>query len=83
VRISSGWGKRAGEREGVPTTATILPEKYTIIDVNALALGVDDKSKGQAAYYLAYLKKCRELAAQFNVSLRTMDHALWQWGYEN
>jgi hypothetical protein len=84
VRISSGWGKRAGEREGVPTTATILPEKYTIINVNALeALGVDDRSKGQAVYYLAYLKKCRELAAQFNVSLRTMDHALWQWGYEN
>jgi hypothetical protein len=73
---------------GVPVASailtTILPEKYTIIDVNALeALGVDDKSKSQAVYYLAYLKKCRELAAQFNVSLRTMDHALWQWGYEN
>jgi hypothetical protein len=70
---------------GVPTTATILPEKYTIMDVNALeALGVDDRSKGQAVYDLAYLlKKCLELAAQFNVSLRTLDHALWQWGHEN
>jgi hypothetical protein len=73
---------------GVPVASailtTILPEKYTIIDVNGLeALGVDDKSKGQAVYYLSYLKKCRELAAQFNASLRTMDHALWQWGYEN
>jgi hypothetical protein len=70
---------------GVATTATILPEKYTIIDVNALeALGVDDRSKGQAVDYLAYLlKKCRELAAQFKVSLRTTDRALWQWGHEN
>jgi thermostable 8-oxoguanine DNA glycosylase len=73
---------------GVPVASaslpTILPEKYTIIDVNALeALGVDDKWKGQAVYYLAYLKKCRELAAQFNVSFGAMDHALWQWGYEN
>jgi hypothetical protein len=73
---------------GVPVASailtTILPQKYTIIDVNALnALGVDDKSKGQSVYYLAYLKKCRDLAAQFSVSLRTMDHALWQWGYEN
>src|SRR5258708_968513 len=53
---------------GVPVASailtTILPEKYTIIDVNALkALGVDDKPKGQAVYYLAYLKKCRELEA--------------------
>jgi hypothetical protein len=59
---------------GVPVASailtTILREKYTIIDVNALeALGVDDKSKGQAIYYLAYLKKCGALAAQFNVSL--------------
>ncbi|HLM83017.1 MAG TPA: hypothetical protein VK302_20640 [Terriglobales bacterium] len=73
---------------GVPVASailtTILPQKYTIIDVNALvSLGVGDKLKGQSVYYLAYLKKCRELAAQLNVSLRTMDHALWQWGYEN
>jgi hypothetical protein len=73
---------------GVPTASailtTILPEKYTIIDVYALkALGVTDELKDKVDYYLAYLTKCRELAHQFNVTLRTMDHALWQWGNDN
>lgn len=73
---------------GVPVASailtTVLPEKYTIIDVYALkALGVTDKLKDRVDYYLLYLEKCRELANQFKVSLRTMDHALWQWGNEN
>lgn len=73
---------------GVPVASAILtttiPEKYTIIDVNALkALGVSDELKDEIDYYVAYLQKCRGLARQFNVSLRTMDHALWQWGHEH
>jgi hypothetical protein len=72
---------------GVPVASAILtailPEKYTIIDVYALkALGVTDKLKNRADYYIAYLEKCREIANQLNVSLRTLDHALWQFGWE-
>ena len=73
---------------GVPVASAILtttlPERYTIIDVNALkALGVSDELKDEIDYYVAYLQKCRGLAMQFNISLRTMDHALWQWGHEH
>lgn len=73
---------------GVPVASAIMttinPEKYTIIDIYALrSLGVADAPTDRVDYYLAYLQKCRELAHQFNVSLRTLDHALWQWGYEH
>ena len=73
---------------GVPVASAILttinPEKSTIIDVNALkSLGVRNGPTDKVDYYLAYLRKCRELAHQFKISLRTLDHALWQWGYEH
>jgi hypothetical protein len=71
---------------GVPIASAVLtaiaPEKYTIIDVHALrSLGVSDDLIQKVDYYLAYLNKCRELAKQFKISLRTLDHALWQWGW--
>jgi hypothetical protein len=71
---------------GVPVASALLtaidPEKYTIIDVHALrSLGMSDTYIQKVDYYLAYLKKCRELAQQFKISLRTLDHALWQWGW--
>lgn len=73
---------------GVPVASAILttinPEKYTIIDVYALkSLGVRNAPTGSVDYYLAYLRECRELAHQFNISLRKLDHALWQWGYDH
>jgi hypothetical protein len=73
---------------GVPVASAILttinPEKYTIIDIYALkSLGVTDGPADRVDYYLAYLRKCRELAQQFKMSLRTLDHALWQWGYQH
>ncbi len=73
---------------GVPVASAILttvdPEKYTIIDIYALkSLGVADGPTTESIYYLAYLRKCRELAHQLKISLRTLDHALWQWGYEH
>ncbi len=62
---------------------TIDSRRYTIIDIYALrSLGVSDAPTDRVDYYLAYLRKCRELAQQFKVPLRTADHALWQWGYE-
>ena len=73
---------------GVPVASAILttinPEKYTIIDIYALrSLGISEGPTDRVDYYLAYLQKCRELARQFKISLRTLDHALWQWGYEH
>lgn len=73
---------------GVPMASAILttmfPEKYTIIDFRALeSLGIVKAPTDSADYYLDYLAKCRELACRHNVSLRTLDRALWQWSKEN
>jgi len=64
---------------GVPVASAVLttinPEKYTIIDIYALrSLGIWDGPTDKVDYYLAYLQKCRELAQQFKMSLRTLDH---------
>jgi hypothetical protein len=67
----------------VPVATAILTaidqDRYTVIDVRALeSLGVkipfptiDD--------YLEYLLYCKSKAAEWGVSLRTLDRALWQW----
>jgi len=74
---------------GIPVASAILtmidPERYTIIDVRALeSLGVSRSENSiDYDYYLAYLQKCRELAREHKVSLRTLDRALWQWSKEN
>ena len=73
---------------GVPIASAVLttmfPEKYTIIDFRALeSLGIVKAPSGSVHYYLHYLAKCRELARKHNVSLRTLDRALWQWSKEN
>ena len=63
---------------------TIDPVRYTIIDIYALrSFGISDAPTNSVDYYLTYLRKCRELAQQLKISLRTLDHALWQWGYEH
>lgn len=72
---------------GVPMASAILtavfPTKYTIIDVRALeSLGVTQWPNDSAEYYMRYLQKCRELAHRYNVPLRTLDRALWQWSKE-
>ena len=62
----------------------MFPEKYTIIDFRALeSLGVVKVPTYSIHYYLSYLEKCRILARMHNVSLRTLDRALWQWSKEN
>lgn len=69
----------------VPVASAILtaikPEAYTIIDFRALeSLGINKRQSYYTIdYYLGYLRKCRELAHQSNVDLRTLDRALWQW----
>jgi hypothetical protein len=72
---------------GVPTASTLLhfafPEAYPILDVRAVhALGERSRSTYAVAFWLAYLETCRELAARYGVSLRTLDKALWQWSKE-
>ena len=47
------------------------------------SLGIVKVPTGSVHYYLNYLTKCRELARKQNVSLRTLDRALWQWSKEN
>jgi len=70
----------------VPTASAILtaidPSRWTVIDFRALeALGVYQKSPG-VDFYLAYLSKCREIAKECTVDLRTLDRAMWQWSKE-
>jgi hypothetical protein len=60
----------------------MFPERYTVIDKRALsALGVEANDVS-IDLYLAYLSRCRELAARYHVELRTLDRALWQWSDE-
>lgn len=60
----------------------IDPERFTIIDFRALeALGIS-QSVISINFYLEYLDNCRDLAKKNNVSLRTLDRALWQWSKE-
>jgi hypothetical protein len=68
---------------GVPTASTLLyvafPHDYPILDVRALeSLGVKARSTYPVSFWLAYLSACRQLAARYGVSLRTLDKALWQ-----
>ena len=70
----------------IPVASAILtaidPERFTIIDFRALeALGIL-RPANNVDFYLEYLGKCRELARQNRVSLRTLDQALWQWSKE-
>lgn len=77
----------------IPVASTILtavnPVKYTILDFRALfSLGID-RTAYTPSFYLSYLDVCRRLARQASealgaeVSLRRLDHALWQYSKEN
>jgi len=70
---------------GVPMASAILTamdqEKYTLVDWRAMeALGVPDADYYNLNFYLKYyFPECKRLAAGANVSLRTLDRALWAW----
>jgi hypothetical protein len=75
------------EGVGVPTASTLLyfafPALYPILDVRALeSLGVKPRSQYPVTFWLGYLEACRALAVQCEVSIRTLDKALWQWSKE-
>ena len=61
--------------------AMIWPARFTVLDVRALdALGLENRADdGSISFYLDYLGECRKLACQYEVSLRTLDRALFRW----
>ena len=72
---------------GVPTASVLLycvfPNEYPILDVRALeSLGVKPRSQYPLSFWLEYLSACRELARRHEVSIRTLDKALWQHSKE-
>jgi hypothetical protein len=55
-------------------------DRYPIIDYRALeALGVHNVPTCTLSLWLAYVAKCRELASDASVDMRTLDRAMWQW----
>lgn len=72
---------------GIPVASAILamvdPNRYTIIDFRALeSLGIV-RSEDSLDFYLEYLRRCREIAREHGVDLRTLDRALWQWSKDH
>ncbi len=70
----------------VPVASAIMtavdPERYTVIDFRALqSLGIETANRS-LNFYLAYLRACRRIANDNGVTLRNLDHALWQWSSE-
>lgn len=70
-----------------PVASAVLtaidPARFTIIDFRALAALTVIQPTITTNFYLVYLDKCRVLAKQNNVTLRSLDRALWQWSKEN
>jgi hypothetical protein len=55
-------------------------DRYPIIDFRALeALGVEKTLTCTLPLWFAYVAKCRELASDAGVNMRTLDRAMWQW----
>jgi len=72
----------------VPVGSAVLsmidPERFTIVDFRALAaLGVARRAAPSIDFYLEYLVRCRQLASDYGVSMRTLDKAMWQWSKES
>ncbi len=72
---------------GLPTASVLLhfafPEALPILDVRALeSLGHTRGSSYTPAFWVEYVEACRAIAAEHDVSLRTLDKALWQHSKE-
>lgn len=81
-----------GALKGVDwSTASVIlhfchAEPYPVLDANALrALGVhlDDLKKYDFDLWEDYVHYCRKLIEEYNVTIRTLDRALWRFGKEN
>lgn len=60
------------------------PTKYMIIDFRAVwSLGLEEPKQYSFDYWMEYTDYVRRLSKSLNVSLRTLDKALWQYSKEN
>jgi hypothetical protein len=72
---------------GLPTASVLLhfafPDRFPILDVRALeSLGVSGQPSYTASFWADYVTTCRAIAAENEISLRTLDKALWQFSKE-
>jgi hypothetical protein len=71
---------------GFPTASVLLhfadPAAYPILDVRAVAALGESRTSYTIPFWLEYVEACRTLARDHDVSLRTLDKALWQHSKE-
>jgi hypothetical protein len=70
-----------------PTASVLLHfghhDPYPILDFRALwSLGVNTLPDYEFDFWWEYTQVCRQLAREANVSMRTLDRALWQYSKE-
>lgn len=73
---------------GWPMASVILHwghhDLYPILDFRALwSLGIDVPPTYTFNFWWQYTQFCRDLAQQADISMRTLDRALWQYSKEN
>ena len=79
-RLTDLWG--VGQSVASAILHLCDQEKYPILDQHALrSLAIDDKYLYGPKYpfWQKYVKFCRAVAKQYNVSMRTLDRALWKY----
>ncbi len=61
-----------------------FPDKYPILDFRTLySLGEEKPTSYNFEFWNSYCKKIQQLARELNLSIRTIDKALWQYSKEN
>ena len=61
----------------------VFPENYPILDFRALwSLGIEKPPPYCFRFWKAYTDTCKMLSEANNISLRTLDRALWQYSKE-
>lgn len=59
-------------------------DPYPILDFRALwSLGVEEPSDYTLEFWLPYTHECRRIAELADVSMRTLDQALWRYSFEH
>ena len=71
-----------------PTASCILhlfhTDKYPILDFRALwSIGIEKTPDYKYAFWKEYTYFCRRISDEHNISMRTLDKALWQYSKEN
>lgn len=71
---------------GIPTASTLLhfafPDDYPIIDRLALFTLTGKEQYATPALWEVYVPECLTIRTCYQLSLRTVDRALWQYGSE-